>query len=171
MALHFFAGNPFSIVGVETSLHWQGKKAWFYRLKSVRSSGSKTRFSVWLPGKASSAFFIPLHEKEEILLSAFGPFGFSSARIQIQSQKPPAPEFILPCTNVDAFISKVDEPKIRPNRLPAFFSNLIRPLIPAYSSKPLEMRTSLEISLEDLNVELAKAHEEEKLKAEVSKHH
>ncbi len=169
MGLHLFTGNLFSIVGVETSLHWQGKKAWFYRLKSVRSSGSKTRFSVWLPGKANSAFFVPLHEKEEIMLSAFGPFGFSSARIQIQSQKPPAPEFILPLTNVDAFISKVDEPKIRPNGLPAFFSNLIRPLIPAYSSKPLEMRTSMEISLEALHVELAKAHEEEKLKSKDQK--
>ena len=169
MGLHFFAGNPFSIVGVETSLHWQGKKAWFYRLKSVRSSGSKTRFSVWLPGKASSAFFIPLHEKEEIMLSAFGPFGFSSARIHIQSQKPPAPKFILPRTNVAASISKVDDPRIKPNRLPAFFSNEIRPLIPAYSSKPIGLQTSLENAFENLHVELAKAHEEENLKSKSQK--
>jgi len=169
MALHFFAGNLFSIVGVETSLHWQGKKAWFYRLKSVRSSASQTRFSVWLPGKANSAFFVPLHEKEEVILSAFGPFGFSSARIHIHSQKPPDPEFILPRTNVAASIFKVDDPRIKPNRLPSFFSNEIRPLIPAYSSRPIGMQTSLENAFENLHVELAKAHEEENLKSKAQK--
>jgi hypothetical protein len=169
MALHFFAGNPFSIVGVETSLHWQGKNAWFYRLKSVRRNASQARFSVWLPGKASSVFFIPLQEKEEVILSAFGFFGIVSARIQINSQLAPAPEFILPRTNVAASISKADDPRIKPNRLPAFFLNEIRPLIPAYSSKPIGFQTSLENAFENLHVELAKAHEEENLKSKSQK--